>query len=246
MEGDWYRQAIPGAMPWGSPRPGDSWSPERREPEEWMRSGRYDDWDRREPGWDQARGQWPRGRREEFGGRPESWTRPRGDESRGGYDGSREHQGAWSREHDRNWRGGQDRWDEGSHWPQTSRPEWGGGRQYASNYGREDFGGYGREGDRRETPAWGGMASGGHRGKGPKNYSRSDDRIREEVNERLTDHPDVDATEIDVQVKDGEVTLSGTVDERRTKRMAEECAEQVWGVKEVHNQIRVAQTQPQP
>lgn len=81
--------------------------------------------------------------------------------------------------------------------------------------------------------------SGRHTGRGPKNWQRSDDRIREEVNERLTDHPEIDATEIDVQVKNGEVTLTGTVDERRAKRLAEDIAEEISGVKEVHNQLRV-------
>jgi hypothetical protein len=59
----------------------------------------------------------------------------------------------------------------------------------------------------------------------------------------LTQHPDVDATEIDVQVSNGEVTLTGTVDHRQAKRMAEDAAEGVSGVKEVHNQLRVKQSQ---
>jgi hypothetical protein len=80
---------------------------------------------------------------------------------------------------------------------------------------------------------------GQHTGRGPKGWQRSDERIREDINERLTDHPHIDATEIDVQVKSGEVTLTGTVDDRHTKRMAEEIAENVSGVKDVHNQLRV-------
>jgi hypothetical protein len=78
-------------------------------------------------------------------------------------------------------------------------------------------------------------------GRGPKGYQRSDDRIREDVNERLTQHPDIDATEIDVVVTQCEVTLTGTVDHRHSKRLAEDIAENVPGVKEVHNQIRVQQ-----
>jgi len=91
----------------------------------------------------------------------------------------------------------------------------------------------------------GGMGSygerGRHSGRGPKSYKRSDDRIREDVNERLTQHPEVDASEIEVEVKDGVVTLTGTVDERISKRTAEDVAESVSGVKDVHNQIRVQQ-----
>lgn len=76
-------------------------------------------------------------------------------------------------------------------------------------------------------------------GKGPKGYRRSDERIQEDINERLTMHPDIDATEIEVRVQSGEVTLTGSVDERHTKRLAEDIAESVFGVKEVQNQIRV-------
>jgi osmotically-inducible protein OsmY len=80
---------------------------------------------------------------------------------------------------------------------------------------------------------------GRYSGKGPKNYQRSDDRIKEDINEQLTRHPEVDATEIDVQVNNCNVTLTGTVDERRAKRLAEDIAEGVSGVKNVTNQIRV-------
>jgi osmotically-inducible protein OsmY len=79
-------------------------------------------------------------------------------------------------------------------------------------------------------------------GRGPKNWHRSDERIREDVNERLTDHPDIDASEIEVQVKNGEVTLAGTLNDRHSKRLAEEVAERVSGVKEVHNQVRIQTT----
>jgi osmotically-inducible protein OsmY len=78
-----------------------------------------------------------------------------------------------------------------------------------------------------------------HRGRGPKNYSRSDDRIREDVSDRLTDDPLVDASEIEVSVSNQEVTLSGTVASRNERRLAEEVAEQVSGVKYVQNNLRV-------
>jgi osmotically-inducible protein OsmY len=76
-------------------------------------------------------------------------------------------------------------------------------------------------------------------GKGPKNWTRLDERIREDVCERLADHPHIDASDIEVVVKDGEVTLVGLVDHRRTKRLAEDVTEEVRGVKDIHNQIKV-------
>ena len=82
-----------------------------------------------------------------------------------------------------------------------------------------------------------------HRGKGPRNYNRSDDRIKEDINDRLSDDAWIDATEIEVTVNNGEVTLTGIVVERSAKRRAEDVAEQVSGVKNVENRLRVGQHQ---
>ena len=80
-----------------------------------------------------------------------------------------------------------------------------------------------------------------HRGRGPKGYTRSDDRIREDVNDRLSDDPFIDASEVEVSASSCEVTLSGTVDSREAKRRAEDIAEQVSGVRQVQNNLRVQQ-----
>jgi len=80
----------------------------------------------------------------------------------------------------------------------------------------------------------------GYAGRGPKGYTRSDERIREEVSDRLTEHDAIDASGIEVSVKDGVATLSGTVDSRWTKRLAEDLAERAPGVRDVMNQITVA------
>jgi len=78
-----------------------------------------------------------------------------------------------------------------------------------------------------------------HRGRGPKGYKRSDGRIEEDVNDRLTDDPYLDASDIQVSVKDSEVTLSGTIARREDKRRAEDLAELVSGVTHVQNNLRV-------
>lgn len=75
-------------------------------------------------------------------------------------------------------------------------------------------------------------------GKGPKGYTRSDQRIHEDVCERLSDDDEVDASDISVSVQNGEVTLDGTVPDRRSKHRAEDIAESVGGVKDVHNSLR--------
>lgn len=96
---------------------------------------------------------------------------------------------------------------------------------------------YGSQG----SPArqWGQEEYGANRGRGPRGYKRSDDRIREEVCDCLTDDDRLDATHIEVMVKDGEVTLSGFTTSREDKRWAESLAERISGVKEVQNGIRL-------
>lgn len=76
-------------------------------------------------------------------------------------------------------------------------------------------------------------------GRGPKNYKRSDERIKEEVCEMLTHHHDIDAEDIEVDVKNGEVTLFGTVPERQMKHLAEDVAERCFGVTDVTNNLRI-------
>ncbi len=80
---------------------------------------------------------------------------------------------------------------------------------------------------------------GRHAGKGPKNYRRNDERIKEDVSERLKDHDDIDASDIDIEVSSGMVTLSGEVKSRREKRLAEDAIEGVSGVEDITNQLRV-------
>lgn len=80
---------------------------------------------------------------------------------------------------------------------------------------------------------------GAHRGRGPRGYTRSDERIREDVNDRLSDDGHIDASDIEVSVSNCEVTLSGTVSDRSQKRRAEDLAEAISGVLHVQNNIRV-------
>jgi hypothetical protein len=80
---------------------------------------------------------------------------------------------------------------------------------------------------------------GSHRGKGPKGYVRGDERILEEVCDRLTEDDRLDACDIEVKVDAGEVTLNGQVKSREDKRRAEDVAESVSGVRHLQNNLRV-------
>ncbi|MGN6195925.1 MAG: BON domain-containing protein [Ginsengibacter sp.] len=80
---------------------------------------------------------------------------------------------------------------------------------------------------------------GPHRGKGPKNYMRPPERIKDDAADRLMEDSLVDASNIDIDVKDNDLILSGTVNSRFEKHRAEALVENVSGVKEVQNNLRV-------
>jgi osmotically-inducible protein OsmY len=105
-----------------------------------------------------------------------------------------------------------------------------------------DFGGIGtarsyrggswvsQEGTSREGP---------YVGRGPKGYTRPDANILEDACSRLMHSGHVDATNIEVRVEQGEVTLDGWVVDRRQKRFAEDVVDSVPGVLDVHNRLHV-------
>lgn len=105
-----------------------------------------------------------------------------------------------------------------------------------SNYGRNyDYPGS------HNPDVWesGNQWSGQHRGKGPKGYQRSEERIREDVCDRLGDDHHLDASDIEVKVSGSTVTLSGTVNDKRQKRHAEDIVEDISGVREVENNLKI-------
>jgi osmotically-inducible protein OsmY len=81
---------------------------------------------------------------------------------------------------------------------------------------------------------------GPYTGRGPRGYQRSDDRIREDICDRLTRHGRIDATDVQIAVRNGEVTLDGIVDNREAKRLAEDVAESVDGVRDVTNHLKTS------
>src|SRR6201999_203918 len=92
--------------------------------------------------------------------------------------------------------------------------------------------------DHRAFEGWSRQHDADHRGKGPRGYARSDERIREDVCDRLSFDDEVDASDITVTVSKGEITLEGSVADRHCKRRAEDIADGVLGVTEVHNRLR--------
>jgi len=202
----------------GNESRGNEWSREG----DWGRGNRFErqgDWNReiwgeqraRRPDWDRE-GAWGRGE-----GRRD-WGRE------GGYAGRTGGSSDWNRTNDREGQvpfgAGQRGFGTGPSYYSGSSSYYGGGQGYGGGTGSYN-------------------EQGRFAGRGPKGYQRSDDRIREDVCERLTQHPRVDASDIEIQVSGGEVTLSGVVNDRESKRIAEDVAENVSGVKDVHNHIRL-------
>lgn len=77
-------------------------------------------------------------------------------------------------------------------------------------------------------------------GKGPKGYKRSDERTREDVCDAIAFQGHIDASEVEVKVENGLVTLRGTVALREHKRALERLVERCRGVQEVHNELHLA------
>ena len=76
-------------------------------------------------------------------------------------------------------------------------------------------------------------------GRGPRGYQRGDERIREDICDRLTEDPRIDASDVEVQVSSAEVTLSGSVRTRDEKHFTESVIERIAGVREVNNNLKV-------
>jgi osmotically-inducible protein OsmY len=86
------------------------------------------------------------------------------------------------------------------------------------------------------------LRRGNHYGRGPANYKRNDERIKEDVIERLVRNHEIDGSDIEVEVNNGEVTLKGIVESRYERRFAEDITEDVFGVKNVLNLLRVRES----
>ncbi|MDB5459346.1 MAG: hypothetical protein JWO72_1087 [Caulobacteraceae bacterium] len=124
-----------------------------------------------------------------------------------------------------------------------ARQRGGYGAGYSDDDRSDDDRGFYAEGGYRQQRSWrrreDDARAGQHRGRGPSDYTRSDERIHEDVNDRLTDDGWLDASDIRVKVQNGEVTLGGLVGRRDDKRRAEAIAESVYGVKHVQNNLRL-------
>lgn len=95
----------------------------------------------------------------------------------------------------------------------------------------------------------GGYAGGGYSAEPPNTTepwrpapdTHHDDRIHDDVRQRLEQADDVNPSELQVSVEAGVVTLSGQVATREMKHAAADIAERVPGVHRVHNDLHIQQ-----
>jgi osmotically-inducible protein OsmY len=135
---------------------------------------------------------------------------------------------------------GQDRYGQSGYgqggYGQGAQGEYRGGNYWREPYGEgQQYSSSGQYAGESAGQPW---AQGPHRGKGPKGYQRSDERLKELICERLRDDPQIDPSEVTVTVQSGKITLEGTVDSRQAKNAIEDIAEQ-FGVEDVQNNLRV-------
>lgn len=91
------------------------------------------------------------------------------------------------------------------------------------------------------TEVW--LVPGPYTGIGPKGYDSAGGPAGQEVVSRLTQHGQIDASNIEITILDGEVLLEGTVDSDETKRLTEEATESIPNVNSVQNLLKVQTSQ---
>lgn len=77
-------------------------------------------------------------------------------------------------------------------------------------------------------------------GSGPKGYQRSDERLKEDISERLMESHYIDSSDVSVEVRGAKVVLEGTVPSRQMKHAIEDLVDVCPGVQDIDNRVRVA------
>jgi hypothetical protein len=154
-----------------------------------------------------------------------------------GYGSDFDRGGSFGNEQNFGGRGGQD-------WNRSERGGFGRGSEHGNfqGYGGES-GAYGSGSGNWQSRGFEGrgtQGSGMRQNRGPKGYTRSDERIKEDVCERLSQRGDIDVDEVSIDVQGGKITLQGTVPDRRMKHMIEDIACGCMGVKDVENKVSVS------
>jgi hypothetical protein len=101
--------------------------------------------------------------------------------------------------------------------------------------GQSSYGGFMNEDTRFQRQQYRGQAA---QRVHPKGYTRSDERIQEDICERLS-YSGLPVGEVSVEVSQGRVTLDGMVSARPIKHAIEDYVDDCMGVQEIDNRIKV-------
>jgi hypothetical protein len=74
---------------------------------------------------------------------------------------------------------------------------------------------------------------------GPKDYQRSDERMREDICDALMRSGHLDSSDVTVEITAAKAVLDGTVPERWMKHAIEDLADACPGIQDIENRIRV-------
>jgi osmotically-inducible protein OsmY len=100
-------------------------------------------------------------------------------------------------------------------------------QQYGRHFGQQYGQGQSYAGGRRFTS-------------GPKGYQRSDERLKEDISERLMELHHIDSSDVSIDVRGAKVVLDGTVPSRHMKHAIEDLVDACPGVQDIDNRVRVA------
>lgn len=111
-------------------------------------------------------------------------------------------------------------------------------RSRSADPGQSSYGGFSHQDPRRQRQELRDYTM-------PKGYTRSDERIRDDICERLA-YSGLDVSNVEVNVDQGTVTLEGTVAHRSSKHTIEDYVDDCMGVQDIENRIRVQRANERP
>ncbi len=76
-------------------------------------------------------------------------------------------------------------------------------------------------------------------GFGPKGYKRSDQKLKDEASLLLNQDPILDSSNINIEVFNNVIYLRGFVDSRKDKKRAELLIEDIFGIEDIQNQLKI-------
>jgi|GEM_PF-3629468 len=120
-------------------------------------------------------------------------------------------------------------------WGRQNEAETSSGSSRGSNYGMSSQFGSSYGSGNQETSRKGQFA-----GTTPKNFKRSDERIYDDICQKLSQEGHFDVSDVEIKVESGEVSLEGNIENRSDKHRIEMLVDSIMGVKDITNNLKIA------